>query len=107
MRKYLLGLFMRVPKHPKTKGDVLRIALKWYLMGRSKGLCNSILDAILYEGQLPYIGTIETLFPLFNFVEAWTKFGAEPYFYWWPIREWKPRYKYMKWLINQYKDEKI
>lgn len=112
--KRLLALRIRYPERPKTKGDILRYAFYVYLRGDYDGLCHSILYAIKkYHWYYKYLGVVNNiqdisiLFPLFNKRIAICIFKGRDDRYWWPINDYKHRYRYMKWLIKQYDNEKL
>ncbi len=108
----MLALTIRCPKKPKTKGDILKYALRWYLNSGSSGLCRAIDDVIGYYRYkyniLLYDGfCISQIFPLFNKRIAICLFNGSDDMYWWPIEDWKNRYRYMRWLIKEYDKEKL
>ena len=109
-----LALCIRCPKKPKTKGDVLRYALRWYLHSNDCGLCCAI-DRATYHFQYKsnIIGygynNVSLMFPLFCYKIAVEEFDASgpKGSYWWPIRNWRIRYRFMKWLIKEYDNVKL
>ena len=110
LRRRFLAARIHVGKEP-TKQNILKNALKMYLEGHHMGLCLAMNASIrFYNSQhgIPIDAVTTTnfrgeVFPLFNSNIA-KKFGGTPCtLYWWPISDWKSRYKYMKWLIKQYK----
>lgn len=108
--KRCLATCVKYPERPKTKGDILRYALYIYLRGDHDGLCNSIIDATEHLLQIKFYSNyskISKLFPLFSKKIAIRSFKGSNSAYWWPIDDYKNRYKYMKWLIRQYDNEKL
>ena len=112
MKRRILSWFIRPPKKVKTKGDVLKWALYYYMYDRmSYGLCVCIAKAmrdkwhkspLVYLSILPYMD-----FAKFNRREAIDNWGAYNNAYWWDVNDWQSRYRYMKWLIKQYKNEEL
>lgn len=100
---------------PKTlkcvyRKDILEYALKHhmytYLSENHGGLCISISEALTHYGIDASI-TVDTVIPLFTRNNAINLFNAKPNFYWWPRGEWNTgRLDFLKWLIEQYKDDK-
>ena len=112
--KRCLASCVKYPERPKTKGDILRYALYVYLRGDYDGLCHSILHAIKhYHWYYKHLGVVNNtndisiLFPLFNKRIAINLFNGKDWAYWWPFEDYKNRYKYMKWLIKTYDNEKL
>ena len=104
-RKFLAAC-IHVDKEP-TKRNILKTALKYYLTRGYGyvGLCYSIDKVIAIKlGILAYEASDirKEKFILFNKGIAKEKFGGRNKPYWWPLDDWKSRYKYMKWLIEQY-----
>lgn len=107
-----LASTIRCPKKPRTKGDILKYALRWYLNTGSSGLCYAIkIAAGRYHYKYELIAydcrKIPRVFPLFEKKTAIRLFGGRDENYWWPIEDWKSRYRYMKWLIRQYNNVKL
>ena len=105
LQRKILAACIRVGKEP-TKRNILKTALKYYLTKgyRRVGLCHSINKAIAIKLVTPMYEASdvrEKEFNLFNRSTA-KKFGSLDAPYWWPMDDWKSRYKYMKWLIKQY-----
>lgn len=108
----VLALTIRCPKKPKTKGDILRYALYVYLKGGYDGLCFAIGDATEhyhYKHDLPQyiLFKVPQIFPLFRKDIAIRLFNGRDDSYWWPIEDWKNRYRYMRWLIREYNNVKL
>lgn len=106
------ALWIRYPKRPKTKGDILRYALYIYLRDDYDGLCFAIEKAIeYYHCKYDFIAynphKMPEIFPLFNNETATHLFNGRNAGFWWPIDDYKNRYKYMKWLIKQYDGIKL
>jgi len=106
----VLALTIRYPKRPKTKGDILRYALYIYLKGDCRGLCDAIYKAtVRFQYKRDVIGiyhkNLPLVFPLFCYKIAVEDFNAPLRWkisYWWPITDWKSRYRFMRWLIKKY-----
>ena len=110
----VLALTIRCPKHPRTKGDVLRYALRLYLTNLRYGLCWAINKATVHFQYERFIikddyENLPLVFPLFRYEIAVKMFNGNGLrcLYWWPIEDWKSRYRYMKWLIKQYDNEEL
>ena len=96
--------------------DILEYALKHHrhTLPRENhgGLCISIYEALLHYGIDTYPKPIKIVFPLFTRNNASNLFNACLYEnslvdYWWPRGEWNTgRLDFLKWLIEQYKDDK-
>lgn len=106
---------------PKTlkciyRKDILEYVLKhhkYIFGGNHSGLCISILNALNHYNITTSFKKLEVIFPLFDYSYANTLFGAishhgDPFMtYWWPKGEWNSgRLDFLKWLIEQYKDDK-
>lgn len=98
------------PGQKKSIKNVLKFALKIYLSRRCNGLCASIRLAFVKYDYVPWnlydITDIEFFIPEYTKENATNLFGAKVNVftgYWWPIDKWFPRYRFMKWLIKQYK----
>ena len=110
---------------PKTlkcvyKKDILEYALKHHRYFSIKenygGLCITIRYALEHYGiTVPCM--IKTIFPLFTNNNANSLFNARPFNggpyetpyskYWWSEGEWNTgRLDFLKWLLEQYKDDK-
>jgi hypothetical protein len=105
LQRKILAACIRVGKEP-TKRNILKAALKYYLTEGYLivGLCYSINKTIAIKLGIPGYKASdvrEKEFNLFNRSTA-KKFGSLNRPYWWPMDDWKSRYKYMKWLIKQY-----
>ena len=106
----VLALTIRCPKKPKTKGDILRYVLKHYLKYGEYGLCYEIRNALVHYEIIdclidPVYYRLHKYFPLFRKDIATRLFNGGGYLYWWPIEDWKNRYRYMRWLIREYDNE--
>ena len=91
---------------PKTlkcvyRKDILEYALKH---NHNQGVCRALWNSLHHYGL--YINTNRYL-PLANFSNA-KIFNARSRNdgYWWPLGDWTNRTKYLKWLLEQYKDDK-
>lgn len=101
IRRKLLALFICPGKEATTR-NILKYALKYYLNGNCDGLCFAIFKAsTVYNTLYTHL--------LFNYIPEFTNQNAVKYFggqnrpFWWPLDDWKSRYKFMKWLIKKYK----
>lgn len=90
---------------PKTlkcvyRKDILKYALKHHKAGVCATLWNS-----LWHYNIP--ANMHVYLPLANLDNA-KNFKAESRQdgYWWPLNDWTNRIKYLKWLLEQYKDDK-
>ena len=99
------------PTEEKTIENVLKKALKSHLLDEYNGLCACVLCSLHHYGYLesePFWDTsrfITKYVPEFTQKNAVLYFNADPKtIYWWPIRKWWPRYRFMKWLIKKYKE---
>ena len=101
IRRKLLALFIRPGKEATTR-NILRYALKYYLNGHCDGLCFAIFKAAKVYNTL-YIHVLSYYIPEFTNKNAVKYFGGEHLPFWWPLDDWKSRYKFMKWLIKKYK----
>lgn len=100
-KRKLLALFIRPGKEATTR-NILRYALKYYLNGHCFCLCYAIEIALFVYYNI----TTEKLYdyiPEFTNQNAVKYFGGQSRPLWWPIEDWKSRYKFMKWLIKKYK----
>ena len=81
--------------------DILEYALKH---NHEEGVCNALWKSIFYYDLNLTIGKY---LPLENLNNA-KRFGAElrDNGCWWPLGDWTNRIKYLKWLLEQYKDDK-
>ena len=94
------------PTEEKTIENVLKSALKYYLIGEYVGLCDSVFDSLHYYRYYP----IKCLSDITNYIPEFTQENAILLFngrnrnngYWWPVGKWWPRYRFMKWLIKHY-----
>lgn len=110
---------------PKTlkciyRKDILEYVLKHHKYsfgGNHSCLCASILNALKHYNITTLFMELEVVFPLFTNNNANSLFNARsfnggpyetPYNkYWWPKGEWDSgRLGFLKWLIEQYKDDK-
>lgn len=105
----VLALTIRCPKKPKTKGDILRYSLKSYIKNPKTGLCAKIKLSLSDYAAIVCINysDISTCFPLFRKDIAIQHFNGRNGIYWWPIKDWKSRYRYMRWLIREYNNVKL
>lgn len=103
-----MNIIREIQKHlfPKTlkcvyRKDILEYALKH---NHNKGVCRAIWDSLYHYGLNRFINRY---LPLANAHNA-KKFNAEFRYdgYWWPLGDWTDRIKYLKWLLEQYKDDK-
>lgn len=100
---------------PKTlrcvyRKDILEYTLKHYNYPSCEnhaGLCISIHKALCYYGIDISSMAIKIIIPLFTINNAISLFNAKPNYYWWPKGEWNTgRLDFLKWLLEQYKDDK-
>lgn len=100
IRKIQKRLFPKTLKYVYRK-DVLEYALKH---NHNKGVCRALWDSLSHYNLGSYINGY---LPLANFNNA-KKFNARLRYdgYWWSLGDWKNRTKYLKWLIEQYKNDK-
>lgn len=100
-RRKLLALFIRPGKEATTR-NILKYALKYYLNSNyCIGLCGVIIRAYEFY-NIVYIN-ISDYIPEFTNQNAVKYFGGQNRPFWWPLDDWKSRYKFMKWLIKKYK----
>ena len=90
---------------PKTlkcvyRKDIIKYALKHHKEGVCATLWNSLWHYDISANMRKYL-------PLAELDNA-KIFGAKlrPDKYWWPLNDWTNRTKYLKWLLEQYKDDK-
>lgn len=108
----VLALTIRCPKRPRTKGDILRCALKHYLKYGRYGLCYEIRWAVEHykitnDLIVQCHGRLYIYFFLFKRDIAIRLFNGSGDLYWWPTEDWKNRYRYMRWLIKEYDKEAL
>lgn len=107
MIRKILAWFINLEKEP-TKENVLKYALKNYLnkTNGSNGLCHYLNDS--FEHYLnKHVGcyaNIKCYIPLYDKNYAIKYFKGRDSIYWWNIEDWWHRYRFMKWLIKQYKE---
>jgi len=94
---------------PKTlkcvyRKDILEYALKY---NHNLGVCYALWRSLEHYDIYENIGMIGMYLPLANLHNA-KNFKAESIQdgYWWPLGDWSNRTKYLKWLLEQYKDDK-
>lgn len=94
------------PTEEKTIENVLKRSLKHYLFDGYFGLCACVVNSLVYYGYSTnyYLGNIIKYVPEFTQENAILLFHGKEDSYWWPIGKWWPRYRFMKWLIKQYKN---
>lgn len=112
LKRKWLALWIRCPKKPRTKGDILRYALYIYLKGKYYGLSQAVIHAAKhYHYKCDFIANnihkIPEVFPLFRKEIAIRLFNGRDWVHWWPLEDWKSRYKYMRWLIREYNNVKL
>lgn len=110
--KRLLISRIKYPEVPKTKGDILKYALYIYLNGEHNGLCHSIRAATeYYDYKCDIINNdiykIPQVFPLFERRIAVCFFNGHYNTFWWPVKDWRNRYRFMKWLIKKYNNVEL
>ena len=110
--KRCLASCVKYPERPKTKGDILRYALYVYLNGEHIGLCHAIRYAMKhynykYDVIVGSFSKISEIFPLFEKNVAIRLFNGKDWAYWWPLEDYKNRYRYMRWLIKEYDNIKL
>lgn len=100
------------PSEEKSIKNVLKFALKTYLNGEYFGLCSSIKSAMVIYDYTSSNLSVYTSIDIEDYIPEYTKENATNLFnakvnvftgYWWSIDKWFPRYRFMKWLIKQYK----
>lgn len=93
----------RFPKTLKRvyRKDILEYALKYH---HTSGVCNAIWSSLLHYNLSM---NINKYLPLANLHSA-INFKARLRYdgYWWPLGDWTNRIEYLKWLLEQYKDDK-
>lgn len=113
----LILLWKRLFNLPVYRYDLLRYVLYY---DHSLGICNAVWGAILTAGlrevyeretadvddsgisiQFPHI------LPKFTYTNA-QQFNGNFYHraYWFPLGDWKKRKEFIRWLMEQYKDDK-
>lgn len=118
----LINIIREIQKRlfPKTlkcvyRKDILEYALKHHRYNNGEnhgGLCVSINKALEHYGIYTKPMLNENIIPLFTNNNASSLFNATSYcdsyqIYWWPKGRWNTgRLDFLKWLIEQYKDDK-
>lgn len=105
-----MNIIKQIQKYlfPKTlkcvyRKDILEYALKYN--NKAKGVCFALWDSLSHYGM---VHNITLYLPLANLNYA-RRFGANVTYdgYWWPKGEWNTgRLDFLKWLLEQYKDDK-
>lgn len=102
-----MNIIRKIQKHlfPKTLKCVYRKDILEYALhhNHDTGVCNAIWCSLSHYGL---VRNIEKYLPLENMDNA-KKFKAKYRCdrYWWPLNDWTDRIKYIKWLLEQYKDD--
>ena len=91
---------------PKTlkcvyRKDILKYALKH---NHKLGVCLALWRGLLHYGLDISISKYVPLANLDNAKNFEAKIRLDRY--WWPLGDWTNRIKYLKWLLEQYKDDK-
>ena len=91
---------------PKTlkcvyRKDILEYALKH---NHNKGVCLALYRSLLHYGFSTSICKYLSLATLNNAKKFKAEIRCDGY--WWPLGDWTNRIKYLKWLLEQYKDDK-
>ena len=119
MIRKVLAWFIKPGEEP-TNENILKYALKNYLnkavvrayccgdirFNLSNGLCIYLSDSLMHylNVHATYCSEIQRYIPLYNNNCAVKYFKAKSSLFWWDIRDWRNRYRFMKWLIKQYKE---
>ena len=112
LKRRWLALWIGCPKKAKTKGDILKYALYIYLKGECYGLCYAVRYALEHyhykQYLIPYTyHKVLSIFPLFSRDRAVNLFNGVDAAYWWPTKDWRNRYRFMKWLIKKYNNVEL
>lgn len=113
MIRKTLAWFIKPGKEP-TNENILKDALKNYLNkadligvdGYGLGLCVYLVDSIkqYLNVHINYYKDIKLYIPLYDVSYAISSFKGKDGAYWWSVKDWWHRYRFMKWLIKQYKE---
>lgn len=79
--------------------------LKYALEHKKDGLCSTLGCALIHFDTVT--SNPKILFPLFTHENAVKVANAQNWVYWWPKDIWDTgREEFLKWMIEQYKDDK-
>lgn len=118
-----MNIFREIEKRlfPETlecvyRKDILEYALKHHKYPNSDnygGLCKALINALNHYGISTRGVNIDYYLPLFRNHIAGTQFNAKINYlgdtgeFWWPKGNWNMgRLDFLKWLLEQYKDDK-
>lgn len=109
MIRKVLAWFIKPGEEP-TKENILKYALKNYLNKTIiQGYCGNCLcfylsDSIIHYINVEHCSDIKLYIPLYDQSYAIKYFKGRDSIYWWDTKDWWHRYRFMKWLIKQYKE---
>lgn len=109
----LILLWKRLFNLPVYRYDLLRYALHH---DHRLGICNAVRGALVRAGLDEEISDVDDngisiqyphILPKFTYTNA-QQFNGGFYHraYWFPLGDWKKRKEFIRWMMNEYKDDK-